>query len=290
MWLGVQKLGLIVTRKATCGGLSFSAARRAAARKHTVSGLLGLAAFLVAGCAGPGNGTSQIADPFEPVNRFVFAANMAVDTTLIAPTADFYRTFVPGPARDSVRNFLRNLESPVILANNVLQGDLDAAGVTTQRFFINSTVGILGLFDRAAQMGLPRDDEDFGLTLASYGLGPGFYVVLPILGPSSLRDAVGLYADSYFDPINYYARNTDREYITLTRAGIRGIDARSRTLEALDEIERTSIDYYATIRSLYFQRRQSEMRNGEAPDLPKLDLTGREDDGRTASLPPKQEP
>ena len=112
--------------------------------------------FAVASCATPGDDSTQIADPLEPVNRYIFAANLAVDTMLLEPTAQFYRDFVPDPARNSVRNFLRNLETPVILANDVLQGDIVAAGVTTRRFFTNSTVGVLGLLDPATKMGLER--------------------------------------------------------------------------------------------------------------------------------------
>jgi len=242
----------------------------------------GLAALALSACASPES--SQIADPIEPVNRYIFAFNQAVDTTVLEPTATFYRDFVPAPARDSVRNFLRNLESPIVLANDVLQRDLEAAGITTQRFFINTTVGILGLFDRAAEMGLERRDEDFGQTLGTYGVGPGVYIVLPILGPSSLRDVAGMAVDYYFDPVNYYADNTDRRGITLARTAVRGIDARSRTIETLDEIERTSIDFYATIRSLYIQRRENDIRNGATPALPDLDLTGGDEDDQTASL------
>ncbi len=242
------------------------------------------ALLALAACASPGGEPTQISDPLEPVNRYIFAANLALDSTVIEPVATLYRDVVPDPARDSVRNFLRNLEAPVILANDVLQRDMDAAGVTTKRFFINTTVGILGLFDRAADMGLARRDEDFGQTMGTYGVGPGVYLVLPFLGPSSLRDAAGNFVDYYFDPLNYYADNSARGHITFLRAGIRGVDARARTIETLDEIERTSIDFYATIRSLYHQRRQSDIRNGSAPSLPKLDLSGDTDEDRTASL------
>ena len=240
--------------------------------------------YALAACASPGGEPEQIADPLERVNRYIFAANLALDATVIEPVATIYRDIVPDPARDSMRNFLRNLESPVLLANDVLQRDINAAGVTTKRFFINTTVGIFGLFDRAADMGLVRRDEDFGQTMATYGVGPGVYLVLPILGPSSLRDAAGNLVDYYFDPLNYYANNTDRGNITLLRAGIRGVDTRARVIETLDEIERTSIDFYATIRSLYHQRRQSDIRNGSAPSLPKLDLSSDTGEDRTASL------
>lgn len=240
--------------------------------------------FALAACASPGGEPTQIADPLEPVNRYIFAANLALDTTVIEPVATIYRNIVPDIARDSVRNFLRNLESPVLLTNDVLQGDIDAAAVTTKRFFINTTVGILGLFDRAADMGLARRDEDFGQTMGTYGVGPGVYLVLPILGPSSLRDAAGNFVDYYFDPLNYYADNADRGTITFLRSGIRGLDTRARVIETLDEIERTSIDFYATIRSLYHQRRRSEIRNGSAPSLPKLDLSSDTGEDRIASL------
>ena len=242
------------------------------------------ALFAIAACASPGGEPTQISDPLEVVNRAIFATNLALDTTVIEPAATIYRDIVPDPARDSMRNLMRNLESPVLLANDVLQRDIGAAGVTTKRFFINTTLGILGLFDRAADMGLVRRDEDFGQTMATYGVGPGFYLVLPIIGPSSLRDAAGGFVDYYFDPLNYYATNTDRRNITFLRTGIRGLDARARGIETLDDIERTSIDFYATIRSLYHQRRQSEIRNGAAPALPKLDLSSDTVEDRIASL------
>ena len=262
-----------------------TAARRVTFRAALVRNLAAVAAlFAVASCATPGDDPAQIADPLEPVNRYIFAANLAVDTMLLEPTAQFYRDFVPDPARNSVRNFLRNLETPVILANDVLQGDIDAAGVTTRRFFINTTVGLLGLLDPATGMGWERRDEDFGQTLGRYGIGPGIYIVLPILGPSSLRDTAGSFVDYYFDPLNYYAENTDRKSITFARAAIRGIDARARNIETLDEIERTSIDYYATLRSLYNQRRQSDIRNGTTPSLPNLDLSSDDEKDRTAAL------
>lgn len=245
------------------------------ARRRLVPVLLLATGLLVGACAGAPadsaeDGADGIRDPLEPMNRLIFSMNLAADTVVIRPAADLYRTIIPRPGRDAVRSFLRNLESPVILANDILQGELSRAGITTVRFLINSTAGIAGLFDVAAKMGYERHSEDFGQTLGRYGMDEGFFLMLPILGPSSFRDALGLGVDFYFDPLNYWADNTGHEELMVARTVVRGIDARSRTIETLDEIERTSIDFYATVRSLYRQQRNDEIRNGEMPSLPPL--------------------
>jgi phospholipid-binding lipoprotein MlaA len=170
-----------------------------------------------------------------------------------------YRDLVPSFVRDMVRNFLENLRTPQVLGNDLLQGDLAGAGDTTLRFVANTTIGLGGLFDI---MPARRRWEDFGQTLGVWGLGEGFYVVLPVLGPSSVRDAVGLAVDTFTDPIYWWARNTDREEITWARTGVTGLDTRTQNLETLDEIERTAIDFYATLRSAYRQRRIDEIRDG----------------------------
>jgi phospholipid-binding lipoprotein MlaA len=213
----------------------------------------------------PGNG-----DPLEGLNRMVFSINLAADFVIVRPVAELYRTVIPAPGRKAVVAFLRNLESPVVLANDILQGNIPQAGNTTARFLINITLGLAGIFDVAAKMGFPRHSEDFGQTLGVWGMGEGFYLVLPAFGPSSLRDAFGLGVDYYMDPLRYWAKDTDQERLMLARTAVRGIDARARSIETLDEIERSSIDFYATVRSLYRQQRQSEIHNGEVPSLPVL--------------------
>lgn len=207
-------------------------------------------------------------DPLEGLNRGIFEFNRVVDGVLIKPVAQIYRGVLPQQAQDSVRSFLRNLRTPVILVNDVLQGDMDRAGSTIGRFLVNTTLGIGGLFDVASELGMPFHDEDFGQTLAVWGVGEGPYIVLPILGPSNPRDVVGLASEFYLDPVNIYLRNEDLEYLTYVRAGLRGVDARARSIEVLDELERTSLDYYAAIRSLYRQQRINDIRNNRPSEEP----------------------
>jgi len=235
-------------------------------------------ALLAAGCATsqPDNGNEQWPsaegdqaytaeydnDPLELPNRFVFAFNEMLDFAVFRPLAVTYRFLVPELVRDSVRNFLRNLSTPVILANDLLQGELGRAEVTTTRFAINSTAGFLGLFDVAGGMGYEYHDEDFGQTLAVHGMGEGVYLVLPILGPSSIRDGLGIVVDSYLDPLTYVAQNNDAEDWMFARRAVAGIDFRSRNIETLDDLKRDSIDFYARIRSLYRQTRANDINNG----------------------------
>lgn len=203
-------------------------------------------------------------DPLEPVNRVIFDANLFLDELIIRPVAEIYRFFLPPEVRNGVRNFLRNLRTPIILANDILQGEAGRAGDTLARFLVNSTVGIGGLLDVAEDQGYPFHDEDFGQTLAVYGAGEGFYLVLPILGPSTLRDTGGMVADTYLDPLTYVV---DRE-VRFARAAVSGADLRSRNIETLEELRRGSIDFYARVRNVYRQRRQNEIENGELTGLP----------------------
>ncbi len=208
-------------------------------------------------------------DPLELFNRFAFSFNLALDTIIFRPAAATYRFLLPVEVRDSVRNTLRNLSTPVVLANDLLQGELDRAETTLVRFFVNSTVGLLGLFDVAADLGYPYHDEDFGQTLAVHGVGEGFYLVLPILGPSNPRDGIGRLVDTFLDPLTYVAEANDAEEYLIARTAISGIDTRARNIEALEDLKRDSIDFYARIRSLYRQKRANEINNGEPQgDMP----------------------
>lgn len=254
-----------------------------------------LTLFLLAGCAtAPAPGDSQYAqsdgamvaidadvDPLEGVNRFIFAFNDFLDTIVFQPLAATYRVLLPDGVRDSVRNFLRNLSTPVVLANDVMQGDMRRAEETLARFMLNTILGVGGLFDVAAASGYDYHDEDFGQTLGVHGV-PGYpYLVLPILGPSTARDAVGLLVDSYLDPLGYVA---DDE-ILLGRRLVQGIDFRARNIENIEELKRDSIDYYARIRSVYLQRRIDEINNGERSDsypAPGLSWDG-VDDGQVST-------
>lgn len=200
-------------------------------------------------------------DPIEPFNRAIFDFNLVVDDILIRPAAIAYRDVVPEPARDSVKNALENLRSPIVFANDVLQGEPERAGTTVLRFLINSTFGLLGIFDVAKDAGYPGHSEDFGQTFASWGIGEGPYLVLPILGPSNPRDTTGLALEWYSDPFNIWMDNTGRDWVMWTRTGLTGIDWRSRNIDTIDELKKTSIDFYAAVRSLYRQRRAEEIRN-----------------------------
>lgn len=212
-------------------------------------------------------------DPLEGLNRGIFEFNRVVDGIIIKPAAQVYRGVLPQEAQDGIRNFLRNLRSPIILLNNLLQGDMDAAGNTIGRFLLNTTAGLGGVLDLAADRGLPYRGEDFGQTFAVWGVGEGPYLMLPVLGPSNVRDTTGLVAEWFTDPVNIALDNADLEWLVYVRAGFTGIDARARSIDTLDELERTSLDYYAAIRSLYRQQRANDIRNSRPSDEGRPNLT-----------------
>ena len=206
-------------------------------------------------------------DPLEPLNRGIFEFNLTLDGVLLKPAAQIYRGVVPDEGRKGVSNLLDNWSSPVTFANDLLQGEFDRATVTLGRFFINTGFGFLGVIDVVDYLGGdPGHDEDFGQTLAVRGAGEGPYLMLPIYGPSNPRDAAGLAIDFFIDPLTYLLRG---EAADLIFGGATAVDRRERHLDELDDVEKTSIDLYAAIRSLYRQNRASEVRNGE-PDLESL--------------------
>ncbi len=232
-----------------------------------------LAVAVLAGCAAaPTNDPEALAefqeinDPGERVNRAIFGFNQGLDKAVIKPVTGAYRAVAPDPVRRSVHNFLENLGSPVTFFNNILQGEFKRAMTTAGRFIVNSTAGLLGLLDQARPMGLEPHREDFGQTLAVWGFEEGPYLMLPILGPSNYRDAIGFVVDTLMDPLNLWADNTDREYIAYSRTSAAGIDTRDQLWDVLDDLEESSIDFYAAIRSLYRQRRADEIKNGAKPD------------------------
>lgn len=204
-------------------------------------------------------------DPLEPMNRAMFAVNDAIDTVALRPAAQVYRFVVPPPVRQGVRNALGNLRGPTILMNDVLQGEVDRAGRTAARFLINSTLGIGGLVDVAAwQFGIPGHDEDFGQTLAVWGVGEGPYLYLPVLGPSNPRDLLGYGVDVVASPWFWFGQGDVVDALRWAYAGITVIDGRERVMDTLDRILETSLDPYTTLRSLYRQNRASEIRNSRA--------------------------
>lgn len=217
-----------------------------------------------------------IADPIEPLNRAVFGFNNIVDIAVFEPAAKVYVFVVPEPIRNSIQNFMRNLRSPIIVANNLLQADFGDAGVGTARFVINTTAGIGGLFDVADHYaGLKYENEDFGQTLAVWGLGDGFYIVLPLIGPSSLRDGIGLTVDTFMDPMYIMAQNdANNEWIYYTKVGVEALDMRSRYINEIDDLRKNSLDFYAAMRSIYSQKRHALIHEGnmnQSYDMPDYD-------------------
>lgn len=207
-------------------------------------------------------------DPLEPLNRVVFDFNHKLDTYAALPAATFYRDSLPGPVQTGVHNFISNLNAPVTVANDVLQGEFDQAGSTIARFGINLTAGVGGVFDVATDQGFPEHSNNFGQTLGCYGV-PGWpYLVLPLLGSETPRDLTGHFVDSFFEPTRYVAY-PHKAWVSLGLSGLNVLDQRSQAIDVLRDIERSSVDYYATTRSLYLQRRESAIRNG-APDAGNL--------------------
>jgi phospholipid-binding lipoprotein MlaA len=222
-------------------------------------------------------------DPYEDTNRAIFDFNLEVDRIVLVPVAKTYREILPTPVRTGIHNFLQNLNEPLVFANDVLQGRPDLATNTFARFLTNSTLGIGGILDIATQAQLPHHDNDLGITFAVWGMGDGPYLMLPVLGPANLRDAIGEGIEAYGDPGNIVAGDHGYTWAAFARAGTSGIDRRSRNIETLAEIEKTSLDYYATIRSLYRQRRAAEIRH-EKSTLPSIGVTGGGDESDTAPI------
>jgi phospholipid-binding lipoprotein MlaA len=217
-------------------------------------------ALVLASCAE--NPSAQENDPLEPTNRAIFDVNDALDKAVALPVAQAYVDVVPDFARNGVHNFLENLGSPVTFANDILQGEIDRAGETLARLAVNSTLGIGGLIDVGADLDIPPHTEDFGQTLGTYGVGEGPYLVLPLLGPSNPRDAIGSGVDLFFDPLTYAKYNDETLWSALRIFGT-FLDTRSRNIDSLEAVERSSIDYYAALRSLYRQQRDNEIRNNK---------------------------
>ena len=201
------------------------------------------------------NNPKQIKDCFEGLNRTTFALNQGLDKVIFKPVAKAYRT-LPSPVRTGTSNVLVNLSSLVTIPNNVLQGEIKTAGVNTGRFIINTTVGILGIFDVATKMGFSEyEKEDYGQTLGVWGVGPGCYLVLPVLGPSTVRDTAGSFINVMGgDPYYNMSTHGNNEYLDksdymLTKT-LTAVDLRSKNLETFDNLEKNSLDFYASVKSL----------------------------------------
>ena len=251
---------------------------RAVIRHH----LLVISAVLLgalAGCATPPPASDPEAvadfqeanDPLEPTNRVVYAIDDGLDTVILRPVAKAYRVVVPPPVRAGIHNVLSNLITPVQLGNDMLEGKPRRAGDTTMRFFINTTVGVLGIFDVAKGWGYPDHDADFGMTMGLWGLPEGPFLFLPILGPSNPRDAVGIGVDAAMDPFTWVGQGAAVTALNWSRRAVSAVDTRERHLDDIDSVKKTALDPYATFRSLYRQHRQArieDVRNDRRATIP----------------------
>lgn len=207
-------------------------------------------------------------DPFEPTNRVIFDINQTVDKAVLVPVAKGYRAVVPQWIRTGIYNFSLNLRQPVYFVNALLQGEPAQAATITKRFFINTLMGFFGTIDVAGEMDIPAYNNDFGQTLGVWGVPPGPFIMLPILGPSDVRDAVGYGVDTVAAPVNL-ASNSVWPGLVYSRIAVEGIDTRERALDFLESIEKTSTDFYATLRTMYQQNREKKVNDNR--NQPKTD-------------------
>lgn len=264
----------------------------------------GIAVLTLAAClAAPGVASAQDAqpagapadaqassegDPWEGFNRDLFAIHEGVDEAIVEPIARGYRAVTPGFFRAGVRNVLRNLRAPVIFANDILQGEFTRGSITAARFTINSTIGVAGIFDPATPMGLERHDEDFGQTLAVWGVDEGPYLFIPLMGPSNVRDTFGRIVDAAFDPLTW-AEFDEADEARAIRTALTALSAREQVIETIDDIRRDSLDPYVTIRSSYQLLRESAIQNGPAdvqdlPDFEEIEETPTADAGAAGDI------
>jgi len=202
----------------------------------------------------------EVYDPLEEFNRVIFGFNNVADKVILEPAAKGYKK-LPSPIQLGISNFLNNLKLPLVVVNQILQGQFENASDSTGRFLINSTAGVLGLIDVAEKIGLEQQQEDFGQTLATWGIGDGFYIVLPIFGPSNIRDTAGMILTYVTDPVNAYAISENEEWILPARTATNALDQRSRIIDEVNALRNNSIDYYAAVRSSYYQNRKAAILN-----------------------------
>jgi phospholipid-binding lipoprotein MlaA len=228
-------------------------------------------ASLLGGCATPPTDPAERAqfvhnnDPLEPLNRKTFALNQVIDHALFKPAAQAYVAVFPNDARTAIHHMLDNMKEPTLAFNNLLQGEFKRAGISVGRLIVNSTVGFAGMVDVMTLSGVPREPADFGQTMYVWGIPSGPYLILPILGPTDARDAVGSAVDSYDDPFTIIANDHGVTELTTARFIVGGVEERAKVLDELDDLEKNSVDFYAQMRSLWQQHREGELHRGTAP-------------------------
>lgn len=229
-------------------------------------------ALLLASCAaappGPSDAQDDTNDPYENVNRVIFDANLTLDKYFFEPVAEGYRWVLPTPVRTGISNVLRNLKSPVIFANDLLEGNPERAGQTFGRMLMNTVFGLGGIIDVGTASKIPYHDADFGMTLAVWGVGSGPYLVLPLLNSSNPRDGIAYGLESYADPVSIELKAHGYGDISYGRLGLSLVSERADHIEDIDELKRSSLDFYATVRSLYWQDRNAKIEAARSPSNP----------------------
>ena len=215
------------------------------------------------------SGTEQpkkIKDCFEKLNKITFSFNQGLDKALIKPLAKSYKK-LPDPVQRGTSNAVKNLSTLITIPNNVLQGDIKTAAINTGRLVVNTTIGLLGVIDVANKMGFPKYvKEDYGQTLGAWGVGPGCYIVLPVLGPSTVRDTVGSFANVMGgDPWYNASMHGNNEFLSeglyMSSKALSGIEFRANNIDSLNNLEKNSVDFYASVKSLYLQDRENKIEN-----------------------------
>ena len=216
--------------------------------------------------------SEEVKDCFEKLNRITFAFNQELDKAIIKPIAKGYRN-LPDPIQKGTSNAVKNLSNLITIPNNILQGDIKTAIINTTRLAVNTTIGLLGTIDVANKMGFPKyEKEDYGQTLGAWGVGPGCYVVLPVLGPSTIRDTAGSFAnvlggDPWYNASVHGNNEFLSEGVYIGSKALSGIDFRANNLESFDNLEKNSIDLYASLKSLYLQDRENKIKNNQRGNI-----------------------
>jgi phospholipid-binding lipoprotein MlaA len=222
---------------------------------------IGVLIVVLAGCA-VRPPEQEANDPLEPLNRAIYRFNDALDRAVLRPVAEGYQEYVPSPVRTGVRNFFFNIREPFTIVNQVLQGKPDQAAGDTMRLMFNTSFGVFGLFDVATGWGLEPHEEDFGQTFGVWGIGEGWFLMLPLLGPSTARDAPGLVLEYKFAPIRHLTSGVE----TYAAAGLFFISERAELLSATEVLDTASVDAYLEVREAYRQKRWSEIHDGNPPE------------------------